>query len=63
MYISPLRLVEACEDSGEFFADCIHKCLDGAGTDDLCLIRIIVSRSEARKLLCRRSQYIFFLPD
>ena len=38
--------IEACDDSGEFFAECIHKCLDGVGTDDVCLIRIIVSRSE-----------------
>ncbi len=38
--------VEASDDPASFFANCLHNCFDGAGTDDQCLIRLIASRCE-----------------
>lgn len=39
-------LVECVQSPAAFFANQLHKAMDGAGTDDERLIRIIVSRSE-----------------
>lgn len=38
--------VECVQSPPAFFAKCIHKAIDGAGTDDTTLIRIFVCRSE-----------------
>lgn len=39
-------IVENCQSPPAFFAKRLFKSMDGLGTDDLTLIRIIVSRSE-----------------
>jgi annexin A7/11 len=39
-------IVECCQSPPAFFAKRLHKAMDGAGTDDTTLIRIVVSRSE-----------------
>jgi len=41
-----LAIVEAIKDESAFFARRIHDCVDGIGTSDEHLIRIIVTRSE-----------------
>jgi annexin A7/11 len=41
-----LAIVECVQSPAAFFARRIHKAIDGMGTDDQSLIRIIVSRSE-----------------
>ncbi|KAL5285298.1 ANXA3 family protein [Megaselia abdita] len=41
-----LCIVECVQSPAAFFANQLHKAMDGAGTDDERLIRIIVSRSE-----------------
>ncbi|KAI8521180.1 hypothetical protein Bbelb_009340 [Branchiostoma belcheri] len=39
-------IVQCVRNRPEFFADKIHKCVKGLGTDDHTLIRVIVTRSE-----------------
>lgn len=41
-----LNIVKFCRDKNFFFAEKLHNAIDGAGTDDERLIRIIVTRSE-----------------
>ena len=41
-----LFLVECVQSPAAFFANRLNKAMDGMGTDDITLIRIIVSRSE-----------------
>lgn len=41
-----MAIVECVQSPAAFFANRIHKAMDGAGTDDPTLIRVIVSRSE-----------------
>ncbi|KRF82545.1 uncharacterized protein Dvir_GJ15779, isoform B [Drosophila virilis] len=41
-----MAIVECVQSPAAFFANRLHKAMDGAGTDDATLIRIIVSRSE-----------------
>lgn len=38
--------MECVQSPAAFFAKCLHTAVDGAGTDDATLIRIIVGRSE-----------------
>lgn len=39
-------LLAGCDDTAYFFASCIYNSFDGIGTDDACLIRLLVARSE-----------------
>lgn len=41
-----LKTVECVQSPPAYFAKCIQKAVDGAGTDDTTLIRIFVCRSE-----------------
>lgn len=41
-----MAIVECVQSPGAFFANLLYKAMDGLGTDDSTLIRIIVSRSE-----------------
>lgn len=41
-----MAIIECVQSPGAFFANRLFKAMDGAGTDDQTLIRIIVSRSE-----------------
>lgn len=39
-------IVECVQSPAAFFAHCLNRAMEGAGTDDAALIRIIVSRAE-----------------
>lgn len=41
-----MAIVECAQSPPAFFAKCLFRAMDGAGTDDRTLIRIIISRSE-----------------
>lgn len=45
-YVHQLLTVECVQSPAAFFAKCLHNAVDGSGTDEERLIRIIVSRSE-----------------
>lgn len=38
--------VECVQSPSAFFAKCLYRAMEGAGTNDTALIRIVVSRSE-----------------
>jgi annexin A7/11 len=46
MYVAMSAIVECVQSTAAFFANRLHRAMNGAGTDDTSLIRIIVSRSE-----------------
>ena len=42
---------KAIEDQIQFYAERLHDCFEGLGTNDTQLIRIVVSRSEVKVLV------------